>query len=52
VRLRPAAADDEEHDDTRVIDVTAEGSARSSSLEAELAIALGSVRDEDVPRPR
>ena len=50
VRLRPG--DDADEDDARVIDVTAEGSARSRSLEARITSALAGIDATDVPRAR
>jgi tRNA threonylcarbamoyladenosine biosynthesis protein TsaE len=50
VRLRPGAAD--EDDDVRVIDVAAEGSARSGALEAQFASALARVDHPDLKRAR
>ncbi len=53
VRLHPG--DDADEDDARVIDVTAEGSARSASLEAQIASALGgidAINATDVPGAR
>jgi tRNA threonylcarbamoyladenosine biosynthesis protein TsaE len=50
VRLRPGA--DDEDDDVRVIDLVAEGSARSGALQARLASALDRVDDTDLKRAR
>jgi tRNA threonylcarbamoyladenosine biosynthesis protein TsaE len=41
---------DDDDDDARVIDVAAEGSARSAGLNARLAAALGAVGDAPAPR--
>ena len=49
VRLRAGADDD---DDARTIEVTAEGSPRSASLEAQLASALAAAIDRDIPSAR
>jgi tRNA threonylcarbamoyladenosine biosynthesis protein TsaE len=53
VRLRSG---DDDEDDTRVIEVTAEGSLRSAALEAQLASALEAVTevaaDRNTPRAR
>jgi tRNA threonylcarbamoyladenosine biosynthesis protein TsaE len=50
VRLRSGADDDE--DDARMIEVTAEGSVRSAALEAQLARALEAAIDRDIPSAR
>jgi tRNA threonylcarbamoyladenosine biosynthesis protein TsaE len=50
VSLRSGADDD--GDDARMIEVTAEGSIRSATLQTQLVSALEAAIDRDIPRPR